>query len=280
MSYPPARSLFDAPLEGRAGATLPGTLSAPPSGTLDGTLEGTRDRTLGGTLANNLPDPLPGVSPAARSSDRSGLRTGLRTSAPLSWHIAENRHQRSALETLIRERFAGDHGARISHFLPRLLGLWQGELAQAAVGAQCADDAPLFLEAYLDTSIERTLSESFGQPVDRSSIVEIGNLACNRPGLQRALILNLVEQLHDEGYAWLVFTATPAVRNGFRRLGLSASPLALADPARLSAQSREAWGSYYELVPWVMGGSLTLAYANLEAQGVLPSRQREGRHVR
>jgi hypothetical protein len=264
MSYHPATSLFDAPLEGRAGATLPGTLSAPPSGT------------LGGTLANNLPDPLPGVSLAERSSDRSGLRT----SAPLSWHIAENRHQRSALETLIRERFAGDHGARISHFLPRLLGLWQGELAQAAVGAQCADDAPLFLEAYLDTSIERALSESFGQPVDRSSIVEIGNLACNRPGLQRALILNLVEQLHDEGYVWLVFTATPAVRNGFRRLGLSASPLALADPARLSAQSREAWGSYYELVPWVMGGSLTLAYANLEAQGMLPSRQREGRHVR
>lgn len=260
MSYPPARSLFDAPLEGRTGATLPGTLSAPPSGDLPGALSGS----------------LPGVSSAERSSGRSGSQAG----APLSWHIAENRQQQSALETLIRERFACDHGAHVSHFLPRLLGLWQGELPQAAVGAQCADDAPLFLETYLDTSIERALGESFGQPVERASIVEIGNLACNRPGLQRALILNLVEQLHDEGYAWLVFTATPAVRNGFRRLGLSASPLALADPARLSAQSREAWGSYYDLVPWVMGGSLTLAYANLEAQGMLPSRQREDRHVR
>lgn len=264
MPYHQATPLLDAQPEGRPGATLPGNLSAPSSGTLSG------------TLAGSLPDPLPGVSSAERSSGSSGPQAV----APLSWHIAENRHQQSALEALIRERFACDHGARVSHFLTRLLGLWQGELPQAAVGAQCTDDTPLFLETYLDTSIERALSDSFGQPVDRSSIVEIGNLACSRPGLQRALILNLVEQLHEEGYAWLVFTATPAVRNGFRRLGLSASPLALADPARLSAQSREAWGNYYDLVPWVMGGSLALAYANLESQGLLPSRQREGSHVR
>lgn len=230
----------------------------------------------GATLSGLRPDPLPGLTSVARPLDAAGPQAA----APLSWHIAENRHQQSALETLIRERFASDHGARVSHFLPRLLGLWQGERPQAAIGAQCADEGPLFLESYLDTRIEAALAESAGQPVARASIVEIGNLACGRPGLQRALILHLIEQLHEEGYAWLVFTATPAVRNGFRRLGLSASPLALADPARLSAQSREAWGRYYDLAPWVMGGSLTLAYQSLEAQDLLPTRQPEGAHGR
>ncbi|WP_168015153.1 thermostable hemolysin [Halomonas salinarum] len=220
--------------------------------------------------------PLPRLIAVERPLDAAGLEAA----APLVWHIAENRHQQSALETLVRERFACDHGAQVSHFLTRLLGLWQEELPQASVGVQCADRAPLFLETYLDASIESALTTSFGQPVARESIVEIGNLACRRPGLQRALMLHLIEQLYHEGYTWLVFTATPAVRNGFRRLGLSASPLALADPARLSAQSREAWGRYYDLAPWVMGGSLALAYANLEAQGLLPTRQRESIHVR
>lgn len=219
--------------------------------------------------------PLPRLTAVERPLDAASLEAA----APLAWHIAENRHQQSALEALIRERFACDHGAQVSHFLTRLLGLWQNDLPQAAVGVQCADRASLFLETYLDTSIESALTTSFGQPVARESIVEIGNLACRRPGLQRALMLHLIEQLYHEGYTWLVFTATPAVRNGFRRLGLSASPLALADPARLSAQSREAWGRYYDLAPWVMGGSLVLAYANLEAQGLLPTRQREGIHV-
>ncbi|WP_192035604.1 thermostable hemolysin [Halomonas sp. YLGW01] len=200
--------------------------------------------------------------------------------APLAWQLAENRRQQAALERLIGERFASDHGARISHFLPRLAGLWQGECPQAAVGAQSADVGTLFLETYLDRPIEALLDEAFGQPVSRDGIVEIGNLACARPGLYRPLILHLIEQLYDEGHAWLVFTATPAVRNGFRRLGLSASPLALADPACLPPASRAAWGRYYDLVPWVMGGSLTLAHAQLASQGLLPSQAEENAHVR
>ncbi|MFN2332642.1 MAG: thermostable hemolysin, partial [Halomonas sp.] len=57
---------------------------------------------------------------------------------PLRWQEALHWTQRRRLEHLIRRRFAEEHDARINHLLPRLFGLWQGELPEAAVGMRSA----------------------------------------------------------------------------------------------------------------------------------------------
>ncbi|MEQ5803528.1 thermostable hemolysin [Halomonas sp. H10-9-1] len=190
--------------------------------------------------------------------------------APLEWQEALHWCRRRRLEHLIRRRFAEEHGAAIRHLLPRLFGLWQGATPLAAVGVHQAHAGPLFQEQYLDVSAERCLAECFARPVARHQVAEIGNLASLRPGLQRRLFLHLVAQLGREGIAWLLFTATPEVANGIRRLGLTLAPLTAADPARLGDE-RADWGRYYQRRPWVMAGDLSRAYRELEARGLLPS---------
>lgn len=191
-------------------------------------------------------------------------------SPPLSWQEALHWTQRRCLEHLVRRRFAEEHGAHIQHLLPRLFGLWQGGQPQAAVGVRSAGSGPLFQEQYLDVSAERLLAERFGRPIARYQIAEIGNLASRRPGLQRRLFLHLVEQLGREGVGWLLFTATPEVHNGIRRLGLDLHPLMPADPARLGAGQSE-WGRYYDRHPWVMAGDLRRAHRHLVDRGLLPN---------
>ncbi|TFH87072.1 hypothetical protein EQG41_09505 [Billgrantia azerbaijanica] len=201
---------------------------------------------------------LPAISPAT-------------SSVPLHWQEARHWPQRRRLEHLVRRRFAEEHGARVRHFLPRLFGLWQGDRARAAVGLRAAHTGPLFQERYLDDSAEALLAARFGQVLPRREIAEIGNLASALPGLQRRLFLHLVAQLAQEGLAWLLFTATPQVANGIRRLGLELHPLMPADPARLGDEQAD-WGRYYAHRPWVMAGDLRRAHRDLLARGLLPLR--------
>ena len=51
--------------------------------------------------------------------------------------------------------------------------------------------------------------------------------------------------------AWVVFTAVPALRNSFRRIGIPLVTLATADGNRLPAAARAEWGDYYEQAPAV-----------------------------
>lgn len=200
----------------------------------------------------------------------SALPPAAATPSPLHWQEARHWTGRRRLEHLIRRRFAEEHGAVITHLLPRLFGLWQGEQAEAAVGVRSAASGPLFQERYLDVPAERLLAERFARPVARHQVAEIGNLASRRPGLQPPLFLHLVEQLGREGIGWLLFTATPEVANGIRRLGLTLEPVMAADPARLGAEQAR-WGHYYQRRPWVMAGDLARAHRELAERGLLPS---------
>lgn len=164
--------------------------------------------------------------------------------------------QRLALEGFIAARFQRAYGARLTHFLPNLLGLRDpaGEW-QAAVGYADAGAGPLFLEQYLEAPVERVLAQALEQPVSRRRIVEIGNFAAARAGVARRLIPALAARLRDLGFELAVFTATRELRNAFLRLKLWPLLLAPADPARLREGSA-AWGSYYAHAPTVMGGRL------------------------
>jgi hypothetical protein len=166
--------------------------------------------------------------------------------------------ERRAFERFIAERFSRAHGARLTHFLPHLLGVkdglgrWQAAAGYAAAGAQ-----ELFLEQYLDKTIEDALASALGRPISRASVVEVGNLAAISAGMARALIPQLARHLHRMGYRWVAFTATRALRNSFHRLGLKPLPLAAADAARL-ADRGASWGSYYDQDPVVMAGKISL----------------------
>ena len=164
---------------------------------------------------------------------------------------------RASCEEFIASQFQHAYGARIVHFSPYLLGV-RDALAcfRAAAGYTPADSRTLFLEQYLDASIEAELGRLRGHPIRRESIAEVGNLAARSAGMARVLIPLLACYLHRLRYEWVVFTATRGVRNTFARLGLYPLAIARADPARL-ADRDAAWGSYYANDPIVMAGKIS-----------------------
>jgi hypothetical protein len=165
---------------------------------------------------------------------------------------------RAGFENFIAARFGRAYGARLTHFLPHLLGVRDGLARwQAAAGYAAAGVQTLFLEQYLDQPIELALAAALGRPIARMGIVEVGNLAAISAGMGRAIIPQLARHLHRLGYIWVVFTATHALRNSFHRLGLRPLPLTRADPARLP-DGGTSWGTYYDQDPVVMAGKIVL----------------------
>jgi hypothetical protein len=172
-------------------------------------------------------------------------------------HSPSNPAQRADLEGFIARRFDRAYGAKLTHFLPHLLGLRDdGGGWLAAVGYSGAGDGPLFLEQYLEAPVEQVLSRALGRPVARDRVVEIGNLAAVRAGIARVLIPGLAARLRREGFEVAVLTATRELRNAFQRLSLGPIVLAAADPARLRGAAA-GWGSYYAHAPMVVGGRLS-----------------------
>lgn len=173
-------------------------------------------------------------------------------------HIDADSARRGEVEAFIREVFARHYGARVSTFAPNLLMLQQSGRIVAATGWRSARSDTLFLEHYLDCPIEQLLSQLAGQPVARERIVEVGNLAADRPGGSPQVIMALASDLDRRGYDWVVFTATRELIRIFTRLGLPLLALARADPARLGEAASD-WGSYYDTEPIVVAGRIDVA---------------------
>jgi len=173
--------------------------------------------------------------------------------------------QRALTEAFVRTVFERAYGAKVSHFLPRMMTLsdGRGEL-RAALGLRRADHAPLFLETYLDEAVETLVARIAQRQVTRAGIVEVGNLASTQRGALRCLITALTAYLKGAGAEWAVFTATPTVLNAFRKLGITLHTLGPADKARLGVAG-ELWGSYYETSPMVVAGNVAQACEALES---------------
>lgn len=178
--------------------------------------------------------------------------------------------QRQHLESFIGERFAEHYGARIRHFMPCLLGLYDGQRQlQAALGVRCGQQGALFLEHYLDAPVEQCIAELAGcsQVPSRGQIAEVGNLASLGAGHARLLIVALSDLLAEAGFRWVAFTGTPLLINSFQRLGLTPLNLGVADGERLGAELAD-WGSYYATHPQVMACDVLATHQRLQAQGV------------
>jgi len=176
--------------------------------------------------------------------------------------------QRPAFEAFIQQRFRIAHGADIRHFMPQLFGVSQanGELC-AVAGVRLASDEPLFLERYLDHPIEPLISAAAAQPVDRSAIAEVGNLAASDTGSARLSIIAITYLLAMGGLEWVTFTGNIGLVNSFHRLGLKPVTLCAADPERLGDE-RQHWGSYYESKPWVHVGNIRAGFIHLRNIGL------------
>lgn len=156
------------------------------------------------------------------------------------------------------------YGARLTTFMPKLLKVSDKQASfRAIVGMREAAKSPLFLEAYLDEPIEQAIARISGEEVDRTSIIEIGNLAESRGGDARLGIIATNRYLHTLGYRWVVFTAVPQLLNAFRRLGMEPVEIHEADPARLPEEQRAIWGSYYDEKPMVCFGDIDRGYVSL-----------------
>lgn len=166
---------------------------------------------------------------------------------------------RGMAENFIAAQFRKAYGARITEFMPELMGLYDGETLAAVCGLRTAASGRLFLEQYLEHPADILLNGMTGRIISRLSMVEVGNLSISRPGYARHLVFWLTMHLHDAGMEWVVFSAVPALRNNFLRLGIPLVTLGAARPDRLPDGDVAAWGSYYEQQPLVTAVSVEAA---------------------
>jgi hypothetical protein len=168
---------------------------------------------------------------------------------------------RAELEAYVQERFAAKHGAAVRSFMPTLVSFRnrRGELHGVA-GIRGAAEGALYLEQYLDQPIEARLRASLGAvaagaDIRRDEIVEVGNLAGASCRAAVRMVAQLPVFLMERRFAWIVFTATGALRQILEGFGTSLVELGRAEPASV-AGAGDSWGRYYETDPRVFAGYL------------------------
>ena len=174
--------------------------------------------------------------------------------------IDEQHPLRTQVEQFIARRFFEVHGARISSFMPLLVALFaeDGRIL-AAVGIRNAAADALFLEHYLDISVEQAISSNAGRAMgipQRDRIVEIGNLASIDRRASRNLFKMLSGLLHAENFEWAVFTGCSSLHRMFKILGIETVCLGRALQSRLPVD-QQTWGGYYEDSPRVVAGKVS-----------------------
>jgi hypothetical protein len=183
---------------------------------------------------------------------------------------------RTQVEQFIAQRFFEMHGARISSFMPLLVALFaeDGRIL-VAVGIRHAAADALFLEHYLDTSVEQAISSNAGRAMgvpQRNRIVEVGNLASIDRRASRKLFKMLSGLLHAENFEWAVFTGCSSLHRMFKVLGIETVCLGRALQSRLPVE-QQTWGGYYEDSPRVVAGKVSRGCIAFEQiPGSLPIR--------
>ncbi|ALX96912.1 MULTISPECIES: thermostable hemolysin [Serratia] len=176
--------------------------------------------------------------------------------APYQLSFAEDHDHRALLQAYIQHEYGRQFNALIPHFLPYLLGMYRADgVLVGACGLNRADNAPLYLERYLDAPIEEVVATQTGTILPRNRLVEIGNFACSESGNARIMFAAICRLLCENQLDYVAFTGTKKLRNIFHRLHLTPLELAPALPDRMG-EDAQAWGEYYQGQPCVMVGDL------------------------
>jgi hypothetical protein len=208
----------------------------------------------------------------ADASEASPLATGKVDSIPPCSHLIDREHpRRRQVEQFIAQRFLEVHGARISVFMPELIALFGDDgNVLAAVGFRSADSEVLFLEHYLDTSIDQAIACHATRALpQRERIVEIGNLASIDRQASRKLFAVLAGVLAARDFEWAVFTGCTSLHRMFNALGVETVYLGRALQSRLPAD-QQTWGSYYEDNPRVVAGKVSRGCIAFDIETGLP----------
>ena len=161
--------------------------------------------------------------------------------------------ERIKLERFVKTLFKRSHNAEIQYFMPDLMALSEQDgILMAVCGLRKADQEPLFLERYLQLSIENTIANIEGEAVSRSTITEIGNLAVARPENIRCLLASINLYLHQTNTDWAVFTGIRTLKNALIKLNIPVLSLGQASIEAIAVNERSDWGSYYDEKPEVM----------------------------
>ncbi len=171
---------------------------------------------------------------------------------------------RGRLETMVYDVFKCAYNAELREFSEYLIGLEYGEHLSGVAGVRLASEGALFSERYIDQPVEALISERNKVPVERSQIVEIGNLAVPSAGEARKLFAGLSAFLHTAGFEWVLFTAIMPLYANFQRMGFKPQIIGDALLHRVGRDSGD-WGSYYELSPKVCIGSVALGHQHMQA---------------
>jgi len=180
--------------------------------------------------------------------------------------IRQNDSEWSRVTGFIHDTYLRAYNAEVDTFMPQIMRVTNavGEY-RAVMGYRDAGHERLFLENYLDEPIEASISRYLGKPIDRSTIVEVGNLAEAKAGDARLAIIASTAYLSALGFRWVVFTGVTRMRNVFRKLGLDTRELMAADESRLPAEEVAKWGAYYQGNPVVCFADIKHGHDNLQA---------------
>lgn len=164
--------------------------------------------------------------------------------------------QRDEVEGFVRSVFEAKYAAHVCSFMPTMLAMRNdaGGLCGVA-GYRRAADETLFLERYLNEPVETAISRATQQDVQRSQVVEVGNLAGVNCRAAVRLVTELPRLLLERGQRWIVFTATGAMRQLLTNYSAPLVELASAQAARVAGLGDD-WGDYYATDPRVMVGYL------------------------
>ncbi|WNJ98055.1 thermostable hemolysin [Vibrio ruber] len=176
--------------------------------------------------------------------------------------IGEAHPMRHQVEQYITARYSSAFDAKIEQFMPQFLALLQGRGIQSICGYRAASEAHLFLEQYLDCAAEQAVSEAFAQHIDRTTLIEFGQLASFSKGISPFHFYLIAQRLVEMGYQWCICTVTDPLYALMKRLGLNPVVIAQADAQRVSNASQ--WGSYYQLRPRIVAGDLQQSLAHLK----------------
>jgi len=180
--------------------------------------------------------------------------------------LHKGHHSYGPATEFVRENFHRTYGADVRTFMPNFIRIKdRHDHTKALVGYRDAADGPLYLEKYMDEPIEVAISRYLATPVDRSEIVEVGNLAEAKPGDARLAIIGATSFFHTAGFRWVAFTGVTRLRNAFVRLGMSPKQLLEADQRRLPEEEVKQWGRYYDDGdPVICFGSIQEGHDNLQ----------------
>lgn len=197
------------------------------------------------------------------TEQQNHARGAVPSDLPVVSSCLEHEAGRESLEQYISGIFSAAYNAKILEYMPLLFCLKHNETFTAALGLRSAARGELFCENYLDSSAQQQVLSLYGVPVQRSAIMELGNLVASAPGQSSLLYLLCAAALHEADVKYLLFAANKTVRASIKRSGFTPKTIRVAEKERLGLQG-ESWGSYYEGEPLVMLAdiALTMEQAN------------------